>query len=327
MAVKISVCLVLLAAIAVVPTPAVAQPLGAFTWQLQPFCNRVTVNVRQDGAVYTLDGFDDQCGGPQLAPLTGLATLNPDGTVSFGLAIVGANGQPVHVNARLSISGLNGTWTDSIGNAGTLAFSANTGGSPRPANAVQNRIIGSCSTNEAIRVINQDGSVVCGALTGGDITGVTAGSGLAGGGTTGDIALAIAPSGVTTAHIAAGAVGNIQIADDAITAAQVANNAINSSDMIAGGTIALSDVSTVAGAFGTSAFTVNAGTCVPRLLAPISTILAGDVLVTTLNGPPSGIFTVPMISHQDGQLGVTICNATVTPITSAFSGTIRRMRP
>lgn len=29
---------------------AAAQPLGSFTWQLQPFCNRVTVNVRQDGS-------------------------------------------------------------------------------------------------------------------------------------------------------------------------------------------------------------------------------------------------------------------------------------
>lgn len=51
--------------------PAGAQPLGTFTWQLQPYCNRVTVNVRQDGAVYTLDGFDDQCGGGQRAPLNG----------------------------------------------------------------------------------------------------------------------------------------------------------------------------------------------------------------------------------------------------------------
>ena len=38
-----------------------AQPLGTFTWQLQPFCNVVTVNLTQQGAVYTMDGFDDQC--------------------------------------------------------------------------------------------------------------------------------------------------------------------------------------------------------------------------------------------------------------------------
>ena len=28
---------------------------------MQPFCNVVTVNVIQQGAVYTMDGYDDQC--------------------------------------------------------------------------------------------------------------------------------------------------------------------------------------------------------------------------------------------------------------------------
>ena len=40
-----------------------AQALGTFRWQQQPFCNVVTFNVVQQGAVYQLDGFDDQCGG------------------------------------------------------------------------------------------------------------------------------------------------------------------------------------------------------------------------------------------------------------------------
>lgn len=62
-----------------------AQPLGAFRWQLQPFCNVITVNATQNGAVYTLDGFDDQCGAQQRAPLAGTATPNPDGTIGFDL--------------------------------------------------------------------------------------------------------------------------------------------------------------------------------------------------------------------------------------------------
>ena len=49
-----------------------AQPLGTFSWQLQPFCNVVTVNITQLGAFYTMDGFDDQCGAPQRAALVGL---------------------------------------------------------------------------------------------------------------------------------------------------------------------------------------------------------------------------------------------------------------
>ena len=147
-------------------TPAEAQPLGSFTWQLQPFCNRVTVSIRQDGAVYTLDGFDDQCGAAQRATLVGLATLNPDGTIGFGLNIVTTGGKPVHVDARVSLPAGNGTWTDSAGNAGAFAFGANTGGSARPAPAVGL----------------------------GDITGVAAGTGLTGGGPAGDVTLTVDPA-------------------------------------------------------------------------------------------------------------------------------------
>ena len=116
-----------------VPAMSHAQPLGSFTWQLQPFCNRVTVNVRQDGAVYTLDGYDDQCGAAQRAAIVGLAMPNPDGTIGFGLNVVTPAGQPVSVEARITLASLSGTWTDSGGNTGAFAFGANTGGSPRPA--------------------------------------------------------------------------------------------------------------------------------------------------------------------------------------------------
>ena len=43
-------------AAALTTSAADAQSLGTFRWQLQPFCNVVTVNVIQQGAVYTLDG-------------------------------------------------------------------------------------------------------------------------------------------------------------------------------------------------------------------------------------------------------------------------------
>ena len=35
----------LLAALLWLSGPVAAQPIGTFSWQLQPFCNRVTVNV------------------------------------------------------------------------------------------------------------------------------------------------------------------------------------------------------------------------------------------------------------------------------------------
>ena len=113
--------------------PADAQSLGTFTWQLQPFCNRVTVPVTQNGGIYTLDGYDDQCGAAQRAPLVGMATPNPDGTIGFGLHIVTApGGESVHVDARISLGTFGGPWTDSAGNSGTLVLGGNATGSARP---------------------------------------------------------------------------------------------------------------------------------------------------------------------------------------------------
>lgn len=113
--------------------PAAAQPFGTFTWQLQPFCNQVTLSITRDGTAYTLDGFDDQCGAPQRAPVVGTAVVNLDGSVGLGLAIVTTpGGRSVHVDAQVSPASGAGTWRDSEGNSGTFALGAATGGSERP---------------------------------------------------------------------------------------------------------------------------------------------------------------------------------------------------
>jgi len=164
--------------------PAQAQSIGTLTWQLQPFCNRVTLTITQNGGIYTLDGFDDQCGAAQRAPLVGIATPNPDGSIGFGLNIVTVpSGRSVHVESRISLGSLGGPWTDSAGNSGTLVFNGAAAGAARPAPTVSGTV-----------------------LAVGSIPGT-----------------AIANGAVGTAQIANGAVGNAQIANNAVSSAQTSN--------------------------------------------------------------------------------------------------------
>jgi predicted regulator of Ras-like GTPase activity (Roadblock/LC7/MglB family) len=186
---------------ALAPALAGAQPLGTFRWQLQPYCNLVTLHVTRIAGEFTLDGFDDQCGGPVRAAVVGMAFLNPDGTVGIGLTTVLApGGTPVHVDARIDLGSLGGPWQDNAGRSGTFVFTRGPGmgGAPRPIapnglapgsitsvqiapgavgvaqlapglvgaaqidpTQVQARVRGSCPVGQYVRGIRPDGSVVC----------------------------------------------------------------------------------------------------------------------------------------------------------------------
>lgn len=220
-----------------------AQPLGTFNWQLAPYCNVITVSVAQDGAVYTLDGYDSQCGTAARAAVSGTAFLNPDGTVGIGLTTVTApGGTAVHLEASIDAIALGGAWHDSHGNSGTLVFSpASPGGSPRPLGTgdipdgsitsakladgavtgakiadgsiraidvnlteVQRRISAACPADQMMTAVRIDGSVDCVTAAGtGDITAVTAGAGLSGGGASGAVMLAVDFQGPGSAFAAA----------------------------------------------------------------------------------------------------------------------------
>lgn len=115
--------------------PALAQPLGLFTWQMAPYCNRITVTVTQNGSLFTLDGVDDQCGATTRASVVGTAFTNPDGTIGLGMSIVMTGGSPTHLDATVTLATLNGTWRDSAGGTGTFVFNGPGGGSARPLHA------------------------------------------------------------------------------------------------------------------------------------------------------------------------------------------------
>jgi hypothetical protein len=84
---------------------AAAQPLGIFRWQLSPYCNVLTLLPTANGPVYRLEGFDDQCGGARAAVI-GMAVVNANGTIGFGLTVVTAPGAaPLHVDVSLNLAG------------------------------------------------------------------------------------------------------------------------------------------------------------------------------------------------------------------------------
>jgi hypothetical protein len=94
----------------------------------------------------------------------------------------------------------------------------------------QRRVAGSCPSESSIRQINADGSVICEADSGGtgDITAVTNGAGLVGGGASGDVSLAIGTNMVTSAMIQNGAIASVDIAANAIDSPRIASGAVTS---------------------------------------------------------------------------------------------------
>lgn len=131
-------CPRLLAFLVAVPTlaaPAASAQSISAAWQMQPYCNRLALALTPSPAGgLSLQGVDDQCGAVNQGSVVGQASFNGVGNVTLNFTIVTApSARAVHVSAIASPATGNGTWTDSVGNAGTFAFFGSVPGlPPRP---------------------------------------------------------------------------------------------------------------------------------------------------------------------------------------------------
>ena len=76
--------LVNLGVVVAIASGADAQSLGAFRWQLQPYCNVVTLSGTQVGGIYRVEGTDDRCGAAQASAVgTFLFADRSQGTVPY----------------------------------------------------------------------------------------------------------------------------------------------------------------------------------------------------------------------------------------------------
>lgn len=114
--------LVLVAALVAAGTEAIAQPLGTFRWRYAPYCNVVTLSVVQQGPVFVVSGFDDNCGAGNASSVTGTAFLNPNGGIGIGLTTVAPSGASATSSIEVSPATLSGSWSDSEGNSGSFTF-------------------------------------------------------------------------------------------------------------------------------------------------------------------------------------------------------------
>jgi hypothetical protein len=208
-----------------------ARSLGTFRWQLHPYCNVITLKVTQRAGLYTLDGYDDQCGAADRAAVVGTAVLNPDGSVGLGISSMTApDPAPVSIHATLTVPSMTGTWQDSAGNNGLFVFTpgGGTGGPPRPVPANGIRPFSITTTQIAPGTVGA-AEVGAGVIEERHVVPGLISSSL------GRIGSAqIAPGAITAEQVAAGALDATHVAGGAVGATTIQPGAIHAGHLAAG---------------------------------------------------------------------------------------------
>ena len=165
--------------------------------------------------------------GSACATGSSIRQINADGSVLCQLDNAGVGDiTGITAGTGLSGGGLAGEVILGIGNnaiTATQLANGAVGGAQIDSSQVQSRISTGCVVGSSIRQINSDGSVLC-QLDGvgtGDITSVSAGGGLVGGGTTADISIAVGAEAVNAAMIGPAAVGDSELAPASVGTAKI----------------------------------------------------------------------------------------------------------
>ncbi|MGV8040065.1 MAG: beta strand repeat-containing protein [Thermoanaerobaculaceae bacterium] len=144
---------------------------------------------------------------------------------------------------------------------------------------------------------------------GGDITGVAAGSGLSGGGTSGDVSLAVANGGITSTHIADSTIAAADLANGAVTSEKIADGTVTGTDL-ANGAVTAQKVGTSGGSAG-QVLTVTASGAAWQAVPSGS---GGDITAVTAGSGLSGGGTTGDVSLAVATGGITsthIADATI----------------
>lgn len=99
-------------------------------FQLQPFCNKITLTLMPSGSTSVIGvvGYDDNCGADPRSPIHGTAVESRNGTFTIGyttslpFSVYGRTDVGVQTSVEWPANSNTGSWTDDDGNNGSFVF-------------------------------------------------------------------------------------------------------------------------------------------------------------------------------------------------------------